>query len=240
MNTNKNNLKKMTDAERIAARREKFAAALRDALNRYDAGERFAVHISNGNSKTGAVASVSTLPLLTCPGCCKEQCGAKCYAAKIAALRPSVLKAYAENTALYIRDPRAYFDGIRAAVQAVRFFRWHVSGDIINKRYFSEMCAVAAAAPWCRFMVFTKRADAVNGYLNDGGVIPSNLVVIFSTWGEWTPENTYNLPVSAVIFNGCEPCENWKICGGNCFECACRGVGCWELQHGETIAFYEH
>lgn len=34
--------------------------------------------------------------------------------------------------------------------------------------------------------------------------------------------------------------ENWKICGGNCTECASCGIGCWELKPGETIAFYQH
>ena len=240
MNQNRKNVTKLTDAERIAKYREKFTAALKDALARYDAGERWGVHISNGNSKTGAVSSVSLLPLLTCPGCCAKQCGAKCYAAKIAYLRPSVLKAYAENTALYMRDPAAFFAGVRAAVMGVRFFRWQVSGEIVNRAYFEEMVETARRAPHCQFMAFTKRADVVNAYLNDGGEIPENLHVIFSTWGDWKPENPYKLPESAVIFKGCEPCENWLICGGNCFECACRGVGCWKLQRGETIAFYEH
>lgn len=50
----------------------------------------------------------------------------------------------------------------------------------------------------------------------------------------------HGVPTAAVIFKGEEPRDGWKVCGGNCTECACRGVGCWELKPGETIAFYEH
>lgn len=231
---------KATKESTIEKRARLFADALKDARQRRNAGERFAVHISNGNSKTGAVSSVSTLPILTCPGVCRTQCGAKCYAAKIAAMRPSVLKAYAENTVLAIDAPAEYWAGVRAAVIGCRFFRFHVSGDILNADYFAEMVATAAGAPWCQFMAFTKRADIVNDFIAAGGVIPDNLHIIFSTWGEWKAANPYGLPESAVIFKGGEPADAWKVCGGNCFECACRGVGCWALKPGETIAFYEH
>ena len=53
-------------------------------------------------------------------------------------------------------------------------------------------------------------------------------------------ENPHGLPVANVIFRGEKPADGWKICGGNCAECACRGGGCWELERGESIAFYEH
>ena len=50
----------------------------------------------------------------------------------------------------------------------------------------------------------------------------------------------FNQVTAAVILKGKEPDPKYKICGGNCTECACRGVGCWELKKSETIAFYEH
>jgi hypothetical protein len=53
-------------------------------------------------------------------------------------------------------------------------------------------------------------------------------------------ENPYNMPVANVIFKGMTPADNWKICGGNCMECASCGIGCWELKYGEHIAFHEH
>lgn len=198
------------------------------------------VSFSASNSKMGAVASVSVLPFVTCPAACRETCAGKCYAAKIANIRPAVMSAYARNTAIYFDDAANYFAQIRAYCAGVRFFRWHVSGDIINAEYFAGMIDTARACPWCHFLAFTKRAGIVNDYLNAGGEIPANFQVIFSNWGAVKLENPHNLPYSEIVFTGETPAENWKICGGNCFACACRGVGCWELKHGETIAFAEH
>ena len=126
-----------------------------------------------------------------------------------------------------------------------RYFRFHVSGDIPNMEYFQNMVSVAANNPHCEILAFTKCYDIVNGYLDQhNGFLPENLHIIFSLWdSEWNVRvrNPYDLPKSAVIFkSGCNSTEYEKICGGNCFECACQGVGCWTLQKGETIAFYEH
>lgn len=198
-------------------------------------GQPVAVSISAANSKMGAVSSVSLLPYITCPFKCAE-----CYAAKLAALRPAVCNAYARNTALAVEDPSAYFAQVRAAAMGVRFFRWHVSGDIINAHYFREMVFIAETLPHTEFLAFTKRYEIVNGFIKDGGAIPGNLHIIFSEWDGIEMPNPYNLPTAAVVRPGCEPADDWKICGGNCFECACRGVGCWQLNKGETIAFKLH
>jgi len=45
----------------------KFQAALQEAKEEVKSGKVTAVSISGGNNKMGAVASVSTLPFLTCP-----------------------------------------------------------------------------------------------------------------------------------------------------------------------------
>jgi hypothetical protein len=121
-----------------------------------------------------------------------------------------------------------------------RFFRFHVSGDIPNILYLNAMARVAESLPHTSFLVFTKQYNIVNQYINDGMTIPQNLKIIFSNWGDWKCENPHNLPTCEVILKGSEPAQNWKICGGNCTECACRGIGCWELKNGETIAIYEH
>ena len=123
-----------------------------------------------------------------------------------------------------------------------RFFRFHVSGDIPTYGYFCQMVKLAWENPHCEILAFTKQYAIVNNYITEHLPLPfpSNLHIIFSEWGNQKPTNPYNLPTAAVIFKGTELNENWKICGGNCAECACRGVGCWELKNGETIAFYEH
>ena len=122
----------------------------------------------------------------------------------------------------------------------VRYFRYHVSGDIPNAEYFAEMVKTARIRPMVQFLAFTKQFGIVNEYLSGGGSIPENLKVIFSNWGDWKCENPHGLPVCEVIMPGENPGEDWKICGGNCTACACRGVGCWEVKNGETIAIYKH
>lgn len=196
------------------------------------------ISISNGNSKMGAIPSVSLPACVTCNP--SAPCFKKCYAAKLERIYSSVKNAYARNLDILNADPVAYWQQVKAAAVVTRFFRYHVSGDIPNAAYFAEMVKTAEEIPATKFLAFTKQFQTVNEFINAGGVIPENLKIIFSSWGAWKCENPHNLPTSEVIFKGCEPSEDWKICGGNCTECACRGVGCWEVKNGETIAFYEH
>ena len=220
--------------------RAKFSAALAEAREDVKSGKDLKVRISNSNSKMGAVTSVSTLPFITCPACCGNTCGKKCYAAKLANLRPIVLKSYAINTALALYKPAEYWRQIDAAACAVRFFRFHVSGDIINKAYFDNMVTVARNNRKTEFLCFTKRYQVVNNFIRGGGEIPENLHILFSGWLNLKPVNPYNIPETNVFTKEKEIRENWKICGGNCFNCACRGVGCWQAKNRETIAFKMH
>lgn len=196
------------------------------------------VSISKGNSKLGAIPSVSLPSCITCNP--SAPCFKKCYAAKIERLRKTVKDAYSRNLDILQEDPALYWLQVKAAASMSRFFRFHVSGDIPNPQYFADMVKTAEELPHTNFLAFTKQYNIVNEYINNGGEIPANLKIIFSNWGEWKCNNPHGLPVCEVIFKGEEPADNWKVCGGNCTECACRGVGCWELKHGETIAIYEH
>lgn len=196
------------------------------------------ISISAGNSKMGAIPSVSLPAWTTCPK--NAPCFRECYAAKISRLRPSVRMAYERNLEILQSDPDLYFAQVEMQARISSFFRWHVSGDIPNEKYFSEMVRIARAVPGCRFLCFTKKAEIVNAFIDGGGEIPENLKVIFSVWREWRKPNPHNLPECAVIFPDDDLPNGWKVCGGNCTECACRGVGCWEIKNGETIAIYKH
>lgn len=220
----------------------KFAEAIQQAKIRFDGGELENVHFSAANSKMGAVASVSLVPFATCPARCATTCGAYCYAAKLANLRANVLKAYAENTVIALYRPASYWAQIRDFVRGVRFFRFHVAGDIVNDVYFAEMVKTAESAPHCEFLAFTKRYEAVNTWIDAHGVenLPENLHILFSGEKNLKPVNPYNLPETTIFERDEEPREDWKLCGGNCFECGCRGVGCWQLQRGDVLAFRKH
>lgn len=194
--------------------------------------------ISPGNMKLGAIPSVSLPACITCNP--DAPCFKKCYAARITRRYKQSRDAYARNLEILNTDPGAYWLQVKAAAMVTRFFRYHVSGDIPNALYLINMIQLARELPNTNFLAFTKRYQLVNSYLKNGGTIPNNLKIIFSNWGSWKCKNPYNLPVCEIIFKNETPRDDWKICGGNCSECACRGVGCWELKQGETIAIYEH
>lgn len=186
----------------------------------------------------GAIPSVSLPPVITCPK--GAPCAKKCYAAKLCRIYPTVKKAYENNLNILQNNFNDYFEQVLKAARITKYFRWHVSGDIPSYSYFVNMVDIAEQLPETQFLAFTKNYNVVNSYITYDRKLPDNLKIIFSEWGNQKPDNPHNLPTAAVIFKGTEPAENWKICGGNCSECACRGVGCWELKQGETIAFYEH
>lgn len=223
---------------------EKFTAALKEAkaevLAMIERGETPAVKLSFGNTKMGAVASVSTLPFLTCPARCATTCGAACYAAKLANLRPSVLRAYAWNTAMALLIPREYHAQISRFIAGVRFFRYHVSGDIMSDEYFGEMVKAARENSKSEILAFTKRFEIVNEWMEKNGELPANLHILFSGWDNMEPENPHGLPETTVYKDSCEIAENWTLCGGNCFECAISCGGCWGARSGEMVAFKLH
>ena len=196
------------------------------------------VSISNGNSKMGAIPSVSLPPIITCKNC--ESCAGLCYAAKLCRLRPTVKEAYDRNLAILKEDRDGYFIQVKAAAMVTRFFRFHVSGDIIDIDYLDRMVKLARELKGTEFLAFTKNYEDVNEYFK-AHKKPANLHLIFSLPFDGARiDNPHNLPTAAVIMRGQEPDPSYKVCGGNCTECACRGVGCWQLKKGETIAFKQH
>jgi hypothetical protein len=195
------------------------------------------ISVSPGNKKMGFIPSVSLPPIITCAAGCT--CATKCYAARYCKIRKSVRDAYARNYRIYQNNIDNYFLQVKAAAMVSKYFRYHVSGDIPDLNYFDKMVKVAEELPGTTFLVFTKKYNLINNF-RQYAAVPDNLKIIFSAWPGMNMDNPYNFPVANVIFRGTEPAPDWKICGGNCMECACRGVGCWELKSGENIAFYEH
>lgn len=196
------------------------------------------VSISQGNRKMGAIPSVSLPPIVTCKNC--ATCSKKCYAKKLCRIYPSVRDAYNRNLEILQSDREEYFRQVKESAKMSRYFRFHVSGDIVDIDYFDRMVKLARELKGTEFLVFTKNYEDVNEYL-DTHKKPANLHLILSLpFTGATINNPHSLPMASVIMKGSEPRDDWKICGGNCTECACKGVGCWELKKGETIAFYEH
>ena len=198
------------------------------------------VKISSGNSKMGAIPSVSLPAGVTCRQDC--ECSKKCYAKRLERMRPSVHQAYQHNYDLLTHDSDTYWREVEASIMMSRFFRYHVSGDIPDNVYLALMIEIAERNPHCEMLCFTKKYNLVNDHLDFGSTIPKNLHIIFSGWRGMKMVNPYNLPEAHVRYrDGTTTArENAKPCGGNCTECAITDGGCWTAKHGEQVVFNEH
>ena len=198
------------------------------------------ISISKGNSKMGDISSVSLPSGLTCRSDC--ECSKKCYAKRIERLRKSVREAYKTNLEVLKKSPETYWREVEAAVMLSRFFRFHVSGDIPNRDYLDRMFEVSKGNPHCEILCFTKKYELVNGALDEGVILPSNLHLIFSVWRGLKTNNPYHLPEAHVRYkDGTTTTDDKAVgCGGNCTECALTSGGCWVLKNGEQVVFDEH
>ena len=112
------------------------------------------IHISGGNAKLGSIMNISLPPVVTCHNC--SSCSKYCYAVRSYNRFTGTAAGWNENYLLFITDPNRYFSEISAAVKLQRFFRWHVSGDIVNGAYLAGMIRVANENPKVEFLAFTK------------------------------------------------------------------------------------
>lgn len=201
------------------------------------------VKFSYDNRKTGAlVPSVSLIPIHDCGNC--KLCCQGCYDIRNVCFQKTVQKSRANNSAIYEEFPLKYFTEIQQRVKYLRFFRWHVGGDIKDAGYFEEMVRIAQVTPTCDSLAFTKMFDIVNEWIDRNGDLPKNLHIIFSGWKGDTNENRHNLPVSSPVFpdgqKSCMVTEDTIWCEGDCSACAEAETGCWGAKKGQTILFEAH
>lgn len=220
-------------------RRIQSMLAFRDEVN----VEESHVKLSYGNRKTGAlVPSVSLIPVADCSNC--AICAKGCYDVRNVCFQKTVQKSRANNSAIWMADPARYMSEIKNHVKFLRFFRWHVGGDIKDTEYLKGMVNIALETPTCEFLAFTKQYDIVNSFLMMGYKFPSNLHIIFSDWRGAEFYNPHNLPVSSPLWadgtKGPHCTDDAFMCPGSCEECAEAWVGCWAAKGGQTILFEAH
>lgn len=196
------------------------------------------VSISPGNSKMGTIPSVSLPPVETCPH--DAPCFHDCYARRLCAMRPTMKTAYETNLQIWNTDPAAYLEAVDNAIKMTRYFRFHVGGDIPDRRYAAMIWTLAKHHPQTEILCFTKQYEICNETVRKCGLPPRNLHLIFSAWPGKEIENEFDFPVCQVLFKGQTPDPSWKLCTGNCTQCALTDCGCWTLQKGETIAIPKH
>ena len=213
------------------------------ACDNYD-GNIPDIHISGGNTKLGAIMNISLPPVVTCHNC--SNCKKYCYAIRTYNRFTSTAAGWNDNYMLFQLNPDKYFGDISRAVKTQRFFRWHVSGDIVNTRYLAGMLDVAHDNPKVEFLAFTKAYQIVNEWIQLESDIPSNLHIIFSASPGVAMPNPYKLPECHINFS--DPTLNTykggaeyvHACGGNCTECAINGCGCFFLKSGDVTLINQH
>ena len=199
------------------------------------------VKISTTNSKLGLIPSVNLQPVLSCRKDCP--CAKDCYATKGRYRFQNVKKSLADNLRCYKENPDGYFKEIYKALSGIisyRYFRWHAAGDIVDREYFLGMVAMATQLPNTSFLAFTKKFEIVNEYIANGGIIPTNLHIVFSAWGdEFKVDNPYLFPVAHVRFKNSDNKNipsNAVECSGDCSNC----LQCWLIGSGESVVFNKH
>lgn len=197
------------------------------------------VKISPGNTKLGAIPSVSLPAVKTCRVC---DCNKKCYAKKLERIRKSVRDAYQHNLEVLTYNKDTYWREIEATIMLSRFFRFHVSGDIPDRDYLEHMVEIAKRNPHCEILCFTKKYELVCEYLDMWSFFPDNLHMILSGWPGLPMFNPHNLPEAHVIFkDGTTTARSDAVqCNSNCSDCAMTDGGCWSLKRGEQVVFHEH
>ena len=222
---------------------KKAAGKLRDAMDMYSKQPfyKLRLHISKGNKKIGRVHNFSMAPGITCPNC--DCCLPYCYDVKAVLQYGNVVNARAENTVMMYMDMEKTFSMIDTYIssrRAHKFFRWHVSGDIISVEYFDHMVTIARNHPDWIFWTYTKAYKYVNLWLYQHGgksALPGNLSVMFSVWNGMECPNPHGMPTFTCIQEGMTPAPGEWRCPGNCDICLTSGHGC---PYGESSNVDEH
>lgn len=184
------------------------------------------IHISKGNSKLGPdIANISLRPVLDCGNC--SLCKKKCYALKSYRMYPNVKKNWDENSLMARKDRDNYFLQIADYLNKkdVKYFRWHVAGDIPDQNYLDNMVRIAQMFQETYFLCFTKRFDLNYRVVNLEHV--HSLSVMFSIW----PKMELPKRVGGVPFAWCQDGKElrmqkrgYHMCPGSCKDCK----QCWE------------
>ena len=188
------------------------------------------VIISKGNSKIGKIPNVSLRPILDCGNC--KSCAGDCYARKAYAMYPAVRSAWGNNGKVFRANPATACQQVSeyVAKHKPEFFRWNVSGDILNQAHMDGIRKTAIDNPGTKFLVFTKMHGL--SFRN----IPANLKVILSMFPTM-PKHGKKFS-SAWMQDGTEtriPKTAWH-CPGSCLNCG----ACWNLKNGQDVYFTKH
>lgn len=188
------------------------------------------VHISEGYTKIGKIPNISFPPVISCPK--NAPCKKQCYAMKAFRMYPSVRKNWNENFKEAYNYREYFFSEIMLYLQTKKpkYFRWHVSGDILDQSYLNRMKQIAKSFPNTRFLCFTKMHDL--SFKNT----PKNLSIVLSMWTEFG--NVKKLMPRAWMNDGSDKRipKTGKKCGGSCENCKY----CFSMGKFDNVVFDIH
>jgi len=194
--------------------------------------------IQRENKKLGRVPNVSLPPRKTCnrkAGCTKA---GGCYYWKFYRYSRHVRQCVEGNLRLWQKHPDQYEQKLVEFLEKreLLFFRWHVGGDIPDKKYWEMMKRLARQFPETHFLAFTKQYDFIHGR------IPKNLTIVLSGWPDLEIPRRLRrrFQVAWVRFKDCPDKripDNAIECYGNCETCGM----CWDLPSiGRDVVFDKH
>lgn len=158
------------------------------------------ISVNNGNGKTGPGCLTLSVPTEACRK--DAPCKKGCYCLKGRQQFAQVLGGYHRNLRLWNESHKGFkmqlYKTLDKAPQ--KKFRWFDAGDIPDVDFLDLIFATARRYQDVSFLVYTKKYDMVNEYL-DHHRLPKNLCIRFSMWDKtWNVPNPHNLPMSYVNF----------------------------------------
>lgn len=177
------------------------------------------IHIVEGNKKIGKTPNISLTPIRSCINC--EACKDSCYAHYFYRRYKTARTAWNTNLRILQGNSESYFSQIRRYLlkKSPEYFRWHVSGDILDQSYLDNMKIIASDYFFTKFLVFTKN------YSLDFFDIPENLSIVISVWpGVDIPD--LDLPLAFINRKDENRAKNYIVCNDDCESCRV----CWYLK----------
>jgi hypothetical protein len=158
-----------------------------------------------------------------------------CYACRGFYAMPTTVKALARRLRQLkraLRDPAfrdLFVEAFVTLLETEKFMRWHDSGDVISVGHVAIIADVARRTPWVKHWLPTKEAARVTAFVNQGGDVPSNLVIRVSAFlvGDPAPEvpaplrtSTVHLDRDARVKGHCPAIKKHTTCdGAKCKKC---------------------
>ena len=194
------------------------------------------VNISNMSGKLKGIQAINT-NTLTNSFCqkmskCEGTICSKCYSINmLETFRKNCAPSWQENSEVLSEGiiPEAYLPKFTSV-----FVRFSAHGELINLNHLQNFMNMCKKSPLSRFALWTKRDDIVNEFMTNGGEIPSNCSMVFSSTmiEEFTTEVPQHFDKVFNVVN----VDNANEVSINCGAKSCMDCGlCYIKDNGVKI-----